>query len=80
MSFMEPYIMESNRRIIIVSGEINIGKTTSILYWINKNKSQIITGFLTPKIDGERVFYNIQNNEYYDMLAKQDESLRDWQI
>jgi nucleoside-triphosphatase THEP1 len=61
------------RKIVVVSGEINIGKTTALQQWLSTNHHYKITGFLTPKNLQERLFLKIDNNTHLKMLAEEDE-------
>ena len=60
-----------NNEIYILTGEIQTGKTTTLLNWIiNKNN---VCGILTPVIDSKRMFLNISNKELFEMEANLNE-------
>lgn len=67
-------MIHKTRKIVVVSGEINIGKTTALQQWLSTNHHYKITGFLTPKTLQERIFLKIDSNTYLKMLAEEDES------
>jgi nucleoside-triphosphatase THEP1 len=67
-------MIHRTRKIVVVSGEINIGKTTALQQWLSTNHHYKITGFLTPKTLQERIFLKIDSNTYLKMLAEEDES------
>lgn len=66
-------MIHKTRKIVVVSGEINIGKTTALQQWLSTNHHYKITGFLTPKTLQERIFLKIDSNTYLKMLAEEDE-------
>ena len=51
--------------IIILTGDIQTGKTTFLYYWI-KGKANV-AGILTPVKKGKRFFYDIADDIYSDM-------------
>lgn len=52
---------ELNNKIYIFSDQIGSGKTTLLKHWYENNES--ISGFLSPKVDGKRVFENLETGE-----------------
>ena len=73
MFFIAQYMIHKTRKIVIVCGEINIGKTTALQQWLSTNHHFKITGFLTPKTLRERMFLKIDSNTYLKMLAEENE-------
>lgn len=49
----------------ILTGNKQSGKTTALLNYCNNNKT--VAGILTPIVNGKRIFYNIQAQEYFDI-------------
>ena len=62
--------MNNQVNIIVVKGEVNIGKTSYLKSWILDKKN--VEGILTPKIDNARYFQNIKSNEYFKMESDGD--------
>ena len=56
-----------NQQILILSGPVHSGKTTTIQDWTRKQKN--IAGILTPVINGERLFESVENGELFEMSA-----------
>lgn len=61
------------KKIIILTGEIQTGKTTTLFNWVNKRKD--VAGVLTPVVDGKRFFYSIPDTVYYNMESTGDEDV-----
>ena len=62
-----------SQEILILSGPVHCGKTSLLQNWIiNRQK---IAGFLTPDIEGERFFLNVDNKELFPMNASADEAV-----
>lgn len=57
--------------IFILSGEINSGKTTRLVQWM-ENRTDV-AGILTPKINGERVFQDAASRQTWPMEASENE-------
>lgn len=61
-------------QIIILTGEIQSGKTSKLLAWCRDRKD--VYGILTPVIEGSRFFYDIHSREQFQMEAGyEDEAL-----
>ncbi len=58
--------------IFIISGLVDSGKTTSILNW---KKGRNVSGILTPKIDGKRMFMDAKSEELFSMEAATNEEM-----
>ena len=58
------------KNIFIFSDEIGIGKTTTLKEWVKHNVG--ITGFLSPLINSERHFQNIETGETQPMETKNE--------
>lgn len=58
-------------KIYILVCEKHSGKTTALMQWIKDKKN--IAGILSPVVNEERMFYNIANGEYFNMLATANE-------
>ncbi|WP_165570786.1 nucleoside-triphosphatase [Flavobacterium aquatile] len=54
--------MEKKPKIVVLSGKIKTGKSSSLLNWIKHKK---VSGFLTPTIEGRKEFYDIEKEAYY---------------
>lgn len=52
-------------KVYILSDAIRTGKTTALQQWVEKTKS--VTGFLSPDIDGKRMFLDIQTGKLIPM-------------
>ncbi len=52
-------------QVYILSDTIRSGKTTAIKNWAGQKRN--VTGFLSPEIDGKRVFQNIETCELIPM-------------
>ncbi|MBF8456842.1 NTP transferase domain-containing protein [Kaistella sp. G5-32] len=52
---------ELNNKIYIFSDKIGSGKTTLLKNWFENNEN--ISGFLSPKVNGKRVFENLETGE-----------------
>ena len=61
------------KKIIILTGEIQTGKTTALFNWVNKRKD--VAGVLTPVVEGKRFFYSIPDEAYYNMESIGDEEI-----
>ena len=57
--------------IIILTGPVHSGKTTLLKQWTASQKNA--AGILTPVINDERFFYDIQTGESFPMNAAPDE-------
>lgn len=57
--------------IYLLTGSIHSGKTTALMQWCLQKQN--VLGILTPDVNGERMFFNIQTKEYFPMLAKPNE-------
>ncbi|WP_111684104.1 nucleoside-triphosphatase [Winogradskyella tangerina] len=55
----------SNNKVYILSEAIRTGKTTALQDWIKKRSN--VTGFLTPDINGKRMFFDIETGQLLDM-------------
>lgn len=66
--------MMKNRMIHLITGQVNVGKTTSIHHWMKQNPTLQFAGFLTPKINGERCFFVLPHGYYLNMEAKANET------
>jgi nucleoside-triphosphatase len=60
-----------NKNIYILACEKHSGKTTALLQWIKDKEN--IAGILSPDINGERQFYDIEQATYFTMLATENE-------
>ena len=58
----------SNQRVFILSDKKGIGKTTSLQKWI-EHKTNVV-GFLSPIVDGIRMFQIIETGEFIPMETK----------
>lgn len=58
----------------IITGQVNVGKTTSIHDWMKQNPTLQFVGFLTPKLNGERCFFILPHGSYLNMEAIGDET------
>lgn len=58
-------------KIIILSDEIQSGKTTFLEEFCNRQNN--VGGILTPVINDKRLFYDITNKIYFDMEASEKE-------
>ena len=58
-------------KIFIISGEINSGKTTRLVQWLDNRTD--VGGILTPKINGERVFQDAASGQTWPMEATENE-------
>jgi nucleoside-triphosphatase THEP1 len=55
------YEKDQNRKILILNGDIQTGKSSALMNWIkNKNAG----GIITPTVNGKKQLYNILTNEY----------------
>ena len=59
------------RNIFILSAPIDSGKTSKLLEWC-KNRNDVY-GILTPKINGKRIFQNVNTGEQFEMEASENE-------
>lgn len=55
----------SNNKVYILSEAIRTGKTTALQDWIKKRSN--VAGFLTPDINGKRMFLDIETGKLLDM-------------
>ena len=60
-----------SNKIIILTGEIQTGKTTLLQQFCNQKND--IAGILTPIVKGKRMFYNIAANNFFEMEAYEEE-------
>src|SRR5690349_6312823 len=60
-----------SNKIIILTGEIQTGKTTSLQEFCGKHNN--IAGILTPIINGKRMFYDISEKVFFEMEANEKE-------
>lgn len=56
----------SLHRIYLFCEAIHSGKTTQLQQWL-RNKSNQVSGILTPDKDGKRQLYDIARNEYHEL-------------
>jgi nucleoside-triphosphatase THEP1 len=67
-----PYTLRmSERRIYILTGEIQSGKTTALMQWA-ANRSDVF-GIFTPVIDGTRFFIDAHTHSQFKMEADKSE-------
>lgn len=59
-------------KIYILVCKKHSGKTTALMQWVKGNKN--IAGILSPVVNDERMFYNIANGTYFNMLATESEA------
>jgi nucleoside-triphosphatase len=59
------------RKIYILTGAIQTGKTTALLNWSDRKKN--VSGILTPVINGKRFFMDVSTKEQFEMEAAEDE-------
>ena len=59
------------RKIYILTGVIQSGKTTKLLNWIKNKKNKY--GILTPVFDGKRYFLNVSTGEKFSTEASAEE-------
>ncbi len=64
--------MRTMNRIVVLSDEINSGKTTAILKW--KEQVSNVFGVLSPKDIGGRIFEDAKTGEKWPMEAREQES------
>ena len=57
-----------NLKIYILSDKKGIGKTTSLQKWVKINPQ--LKGFLTPLVNGKRMFQIIETNDFIPMETK----------
>ncbi|MGC4102103.1 nucleoside-triphosphatase [Ferruginibacter sp.] len=60
-----------SNKIIILTGEIQIGKTTLLQQVCVQQKN--MAGILTPVVNGKRMFYNIETGDFFAMEANEEE-------
>lgn len=60
------------KKIIILTGEIQTGKTTTLFNWVKTRNDS--AGVLTPVKNGKRFFYSIPDAVFYDMEAAKNDS------
>lgn len=60
-----------NNEIYILTGDIQTGKTTSLMNWCEQRAD--VAGILTPIIDDKRKFVNVFSNAVFDMEANNEE-------
>lgn len=58
--------------VYILTGQVQTGKTTSLLQWAEKRKD--VYGILTPVINGKRVFMDAHSKETFAMEAGENET------
>lgn len=61
----------TEKKIYILTGNIQSGKTTTLMQW-SAGRTDVF-GILSPVVNGKRFFINIQTGEEFEMEAKQDE-------
>lgn len=61
----------AGKKIIILTGKVQSGKTTTLLNWVNKRHD--VAGILTPVKEDRRFFYSITEAKDYRMEAGSDE-------
>lgn len=61
-------------KVVILSGLIQSGKSTTVMEWI---RGKNVGGFLTPTLDGRKVFYAIAAGTYhpYELEKLQEDSV-----
>lgn len=64
--------MPAAQQVFILTAPIQSGKTTSLLHW-SENRSDVF-GILTPVVNGQRMFMNVQNRQLFLMEAKEEEA------
>ena len=64
-------IERRSKKVFILSGDIQTGKTTSLLNWIGNRND--VHGILTPVVNGKRVFLDIKTKEQFRMEAEEGE-------
>ena len=63
----------ADKKVILLTGEIQTGKTTTLLNWVKKRED--VAGILTPVKNGKRFFYSIPEDVLYQMEAEGDEEV-----
>lgn len=61
----------TERKIFILSGPIQSGKTTRLLKWCEGRND--VAGILTPDMDGRRYFMDVASKELFRMEATENE-------
>jgi len=59
------------KKIFILTGNIQSGKTTSLFTWVQNRND--VHGILTPIIDGKRIFFDVDGKEQFPMEAAAEE-------
>jgi nucleoside-triphosphatase THEP1 len=62
----------ADRQVFILTGQIQTGKTTSLVNWSAKRND--VFGILTPVVHGKRVFMNVNTQEQFPMEANENET------
>jgi len=62
---------DAERKVSILSGAIQTGKTTALINWSHQRKN--VSGILTPVINGKRFFMDASTKEQFAMEAAEDE-------
>ena len=60
------------KKIIILTGEIQTGKTTTLFNWVKTRNDS--AGVLTPVKNGKRFFYSIPDAVFYEMETAETDS------
>lgn len=60
-----------NHNIIILTGEIQTGKTSWLQQWVNTKDN--VVGILSPIVNDKRTFYDIEKRELFPMEAVEGE-------
>jgi len=63
---------EENRDVYILTGQVQTGKTSSLVSWSEKRKD--VFGILTPVVNNKRMFMDVQTRERFPMEAKEGET------
>ena len=63
--------MHQQKKIFILTGAIQSGKTTSLIQWAEKRKD--VFGIITPVINGKRMFMDAHTADSFDMEAMEGE-------
>jgi len=64
-------LIYKKKMVHILTGSINSGKTSFLENWCNGR--QDVAGVLSPVVDGDRMFMNIQTKEIFRMVADENE-------
>ncbi|NNK26886.1 MAG: hypothetical protein HKP06_01470 [Flavobacteriaceae bacterium] len=58
-----------NNEVIILSDDKGVGKTTALVNWVNGKSN--IAGFLSPIVNGKRMFLNVETQAMIPMETEQ---------